>query len=261
MKFFDSHAHLCAHEYAKDIDEVIKRSQEAGVMHIATCTDSLEDFRANIELKKKYPDYFVLCLGLHPEIASAGEEYFQKGLRAMEENISLMGAVGEVGLDYHYDDVDENHALQKRLFELMCIFANEHDLPLIVHCREAEEDCFKILAKHRVKRVDMHCYAGDVGFANRLRSLGIDVRFGFNGILTFKKASDRKEVVAQLPLGMMMLETDSPVLAPVPYRGRRNEPAYITKVLDAMIKVRGEDAEYTASVLYNATMDFYGLKD
>lgn len=258
MDLFDSHAHLGATEFYEDLPLVIQRAKDVGVKKIANCSDSYEDFARVVQLKQDYPDICLCCLGLHPEVAARGLDYINKSLKFMEQHVDLMNAVGECGLDYSREE-NGTRFQQITLFRKMCQFAVKHELPLIVHCREAGDDVLAVLAETGVNRVDMHCYAGDLDLAEKLMSLGIDIRFSFNGILTFKKGDDVREVAAHLPLGLMMLETDSPCLAPVPKRGKRNEPSYLPIILDALVKVRGEDKDYLSKVIFDSTMNFYGL--
>ena len=258
MLLFDSHAHLGAFEFAADADVVIQRARNVGVKRIANCADSAETFQSTMALKERYPETCLACWGIHPEFAAVSKDVLAKAITAIKKNSARLDAIGEVGLDYHYTAKPELRARQREIFALMRDLAIEYGKPLVVHAREADEDVFGILTERKPVRVDLHCYAGDWALAQRYLDSGLDIRFGIGGVITFKNAAKTRELVSHLPLDRIMLETDSPCLAPVPLRGQRNEPRNLFYVLKAVSDLRMESLTEVAAAVYASTEAFYG---
>ena len=254
----DSHAHLGTRDFQSDYHQVIERAKQAEVGLIANCTDTLDDFDHTLKIKREYPDLCLCCLGLHPDSIPQGEAAFREGLARMETDVDLMDAVGEVGLDYHYGVGEENHRIQRYILETMCDFASGHHLPIVIHCREAGEDLLRILESKKLGKIYLHCYEEGLEFAENLLARGYDCIFGFNGIITFKNAESLRQTAAKLPLERIVTETDSPCLAPVPFRGRRNEPAYVGQVAEKLAQIRGVDIEEIRRLTMASARRFYG---
>ncbi len=261
IRLFDSHAHLGAKEFALDYDKVVAQSLAAGVMHIANCSDSLESFTPTLDIKAKYPNVCLSCLGIHPEFVGMGPKYIDRAIKEMVKNIDKIDAIGEVGLDYHYTQSLRQRAEERDLFTKMCELAKKYSKPLIVHSRDADEDSFAILKKSGVEKVDLHCYSGNTALAKEYLASGMDVRFGVGGIITFKTGTKSREVASQLPLDRIMLETDSPSLAPNPLRGTRNEPKNLIYIVKVLSDLRFEDLDKVASQTYDSAERFYGIGD
>lgn len=217
--YIDTHCHVFK-EYYDNIDEIVSKAKENGVNKIIVngC-----DFKSNLEvleLVKKY-DIIYGAIGFHPtELEEFDELYFS----FLEENInnSKIVAVGEIGLDYHYDDTDKEK--QKIVFKRQLDIAQKNNKPIIVHSRDSIGDTYNILKEYKLNG-SIHCFSGSVEMAREFIKLGYLI--GIGGIVTYKNAKTIKEVVKDIPLSYILLETDSPYLAPVPYRGSDNEPSYV----------------------------------
>ncbi len=260
MNYSDSHAHLGAKEFASDRDEVVQRAKATGLKLIANCTDTLDDFSATIDLKRKHPEICLCCLGLHPDSIPQGNERRNAAIALMEQNVDFMDAVGEIGLDFHYGIGEQNHREQRELFASMLDFSSLHQLPAVIHCREARDDLWEILRSKNVKKIYLHCYEEDLGFATKLISSGFDCYFGFNGILTFKSADSVREVCRNIPLERLLIETDSPCLSPVPFRGQRNEPMRVIPIAQFIADLRGIEVETLTRVVLDNAKRFYGIR-
>lgn len=217
--FVDTHCHIF-NEYYNNIDEIVSKAKDNGVNKIIVngC-----DYKSNLEvleLIKKY-DIIYGAIGFHPtELDEFDESYFN----FLEENINnpKIVAVGEIGLDYHYDDTDREK--QKLVFKRQLDIAQKYNKPIIVHSRDSIGDTYNILKEYKLKG-SIHCFSGSVEMAREFTKLGYYI--GIGGIVTYKNAKTIKEVVKDISLSYILLETDSPYLAPVPYRGSDNNPSYI----------------------------------
>ncbi|MCR5231378.1 MAG: TatD family hydrolase [Acholeplasmatales bacterium] len=230
----DTHSHLFDEEFDLDRDLCIKRAIEANVKKIILVGFSKETNLKAQELAKKYNIFFPTA-GLHPSEANSNYlEEFEEFKRFAKEN--KIYAVGECGLDYHWDITYKEE--QKKLFRLQCEYAIENDLPIIVHSRDAQQDTFDIIKSYNGKlKGVMHCYSGSKELAKEYVKLGFYISLG--GPLTFKNAKEPKEVCINTPLDRLLIETDCPYLAPTPFRGKRNESAYVKYVLEEMAKLKG----------------------
>lgn len=261
FRFFDSHAHLCASDYDLDSSAVVQRALENNVLHISNCSDSFEMFDQTLKLKKLYPSTCLACLGIHPEFATKDDAYISKAIEVIEANIDKINAIGEVGLDAHWDKRESTLKRQIEVFNKMADLAEKYNKPIVIHAREMEAKALEILKAKKIKEIDMHCYEGSYELALEFIKLNPNVRFGVNGILTFKSAQALRDLYSTLPLKNIFLETDSPELSPIPFRGRRNEPKNIPLIFSALSAIRKEDKETIASTIYESTMRFYGIHD
>ena len=216
--FIDTHCHLSIEDY-DDIDLVIKNNLEAGVSKIIVSACTRDTFAEAIELAKKY-DCVYLTLGLHPSEAAIFTSNDLDKLASLIKLDKVVG-VGEIGLDYHYGK--EDILLQKELFEKQLILAKSNNLPVVIHSRDAVNDTIEILKKYDVKGV-IHCFSGSVETADIYIKMGY--KLGIGGVVTFKN-SNLYKVVESVGLKNIVLETDSPYLAPEPYRGKQNSSKYI----------------------------------
>lgn len=236
--FVDAHAHLSFQDYDQDRSEVIARLLASGVSLILNPGTTVETSRDAIALAQQY-DFIYANVGLHPNDVHhvTDDEFAALDDLAKDEKVV---AIGEIGLDYHYADMDM--AKQQRCFREMLRIAKRHDLPVIIHTREAWQDTFKILEEEKASNLRgmMHCFSGGIDEAQRALKLGFKI--SIPGIVTFKK-SHLPEVVAALSLDEMLTETDCPYLAPVPYRGKRNEPAYVVEVAKKIAMIKNVSAE------------------
>ena len=219
----DTHCHLFK-EYYDDIDSVIKNAIDNGVKMVVVNGYNMNSNREVLKMVEKYNIVYG-ALGIQPEEV---KDYHDDDLRFIEEHINdnKIVAVGEIGLDYHYN-VDKK--LQKTVFKKQLEIAKKYNKPVIVHSRDAIQDTYDILKMFRIKGI-MHCYSGSVDMAREFVKIGF--LFGIGGICTFKNARKLIDVIKEIDLEYIVLETDSPYLAPVPYRGKRNEPAYLKVIVE-----------------------------
>lgn len=230
----DTHCHIFR-EYYEDIDEVINRAKDAGVnMFIINGIDRKTNEEV-LELVAKY-DIVYGALGIQPECVMTATE---DDIKFIEEHINddKILAVGEIGLDYHYD-VDKNK--QKEIFKKQLELAKKYNKPVIVHSRDCIQETYDILKNSNVKGI-MHCYSGSVEMAREFCKIGFYL--GIGGIVTFKNAVKLVEVIKDIPLEYIVLETDSPYLSPEPYRGKRNEPTNVGVILKRICEIK--DLNYT----------------
>jgi TatD DNase family protein len=229
----DSHCHL-PFEGIEDPGAAIAEAAAAGVGRMVTVGTDVAQSRAAIAVARAHDGVWATA-GLHPHDAKAGLD----GLEALLSEPEVV-AVGECGLDYHYDHSPRD--VQRAAFAAQVALARRHDLALVIHTREAWDDTFAVLAEGGVpERAVFHCFTGGAGEARRALDLG--AHLSFSGIVTFKSAGDVREAVALCPLDRLLVETDSPFLAPVPHRGRVNRPALVPLVGAAVAAVRGVVAE------------------
>lgn len=227
--FIDTHCHLSKEDY-DDIDQVIKDNRNAGISKIIISGCTKDTIIESLELSEKYDDVYV-TIGFHPSEAKITNELDLEFLDKALDNPKVVG-VGEIGLDYHYGKEDIN--LQKELFDKQLKLAEKHNLPVVIHSRDATLDTINILKKYSLKG-DIHCFSGSVETAKIYISMGYYL--GIGGVVTFKN-SNLYKVVEEVGLDHILLETDSPYLAPVPYRGTKNSSKNIPII-----------AEYIANVL------------
>ena len=238
----DSHCHLADETFESDLDGTIARAHDAGVtaaLCILAAGDEDEARRARA-VQARW-DAVRFATGVHPHSAGtfAGRTAESAAVTRGHARAFNVCAIGEVGLDYHYDFAPRD--VQREVFAAQIALALELDLPIIIHTREATDDTFAILEAHRGIRGVFHCFTGDTAMARR--ALDIDFHLSFAGIVTFPKAGELRDAARLVPENRLLIETDSPYLAPVPHRGKRNEPAYVARVLALLAEVRGVPAE------------------
>ena len=226
----DTHCHIYS-EYYDDIDEVIERSINDGVSMIIVNGVDRKSNEEILKLVKKY-DIVYGALGIHPDQC---EKVSNEDFMFIEEHINddKIVAVGEIGLDYHYD-LDKG--MQKELFKKQLDIASKYNKPVIIHSRDSIQETYNILKKYKIKGI-MHCYSGSVEMAREFNKLGYLI--GVGGIVTFKNAVKLIDVIKSVDLKYIVLETDSPYLTPEPYRGKRNEPKYIKIIMEKICDIKG----------------------
>jgi TatD DNase family protein len=253
----DSHCHLADEVFEADLLPVIQRAREAGVtgaLCILAAGDAGEQRRAGVV--QSAWDTVRVAVGVHPH--QAGQCANQAGraealLSEARTQVDRLCAIGEIGLDYHYDFAPRD--VQRAVFAEQLAVARDWDLPVVIHTREADEDTFAMLAGEGAGvRGVFHCFTGGVDRARRALDLGFHLSLA--GIVTFPKATDLKAVAAFVPDDRLLTETDSPFLAPVPHRGKRNEPAWVARVVDALATIRGSD---TLRIAEQTTRNFLQL--
>lgn len=245
MYYIDTHAHLDGEEFAEDRDDVVRRAKEAGVGKIFVPAIDMKSLHTVMDTCKAYKGYAYPMLGLHPEEVKADYKSVLADMKsvlddlmtAKDEEQAPIIAIGEVGLDYYWSR--EFEAEQVEAFEEQVKWAVDYKLPLSIHCRKAQNEMVKVLRKYQKDLCGgvFHCFTGNEKEAAELLSFDNFV-LGIGGVLTFKK-SHLPEVLASVPLDRVVLETDSPYMAPVPMRGKRNESAYVQYVLKRMAESYG----------------------
>lgn len=236
----DTHAHLDMYE---DWNAVIENAKANGVNKIIIPAVETEYFQKILDIANSYEDVYCM-LGIFPTEAKNWHDDILDEIRTLSKNKKVV-AIGEIGLDYYWDKSFVE--AQKDIFIKQIKLANELGLPIEIHDREAHKDCFDILKEYNNgSDVVFHCFSGSVEFAKECIKEGWYVALG--GVVTFKNAVKTKEVAKEIPLEMLMLETDSPYLTPVPYRGKENQPAYVKYVSEEIAKLRGCSVEEVVSV-------------
>jgi TatD DNase family protein len=237
----DSHCHLADAAFEADLDEAIARARAAGLtgaLCILSAGDEAEAMRAR-DVRARWTAV-RFAAGVHPHSAGAFAGRAEAASALTRGHAAAFDAcgIGEIGLDYHYDLAPRD--VQQRVFAEQLALAREQRLPVVIHTREAVDDTFAILKEAGEIGGVFHCFTGDTAMARRALDIGFYVSFA--GIVTFPKAGDLREAAKMVPADRLLIETDSPYLAPVPHRGKRNEPAYVGRVLDSLAAVRGEPA-------------------
>jgi len=228
----DSHAHLVSLE---NIPEILQRAQENNVNKIVSISSDIPSTEATISLALEY-DYIFATTGLHPHSADAMSEEVLLGIDHFAEKDKVV-AIGETGLDYFY--MNSEKEVQIKSFAEQIRLGKKHDLPIIIHVRDADEDMQEILSKESLSDTPgvIHCFTGDYDTAKKYLDLGFYI--SFSGIVTFKRSEELREAAKKIPMDKVLIETDSPYLAPVPYRGKPNEPSYVKYVAETIAEVRG----------------------
>jgi len=247
MQLCDSHAHLDGSEFAADREQVIARAREAGVqrMLLIGLWRKPGDFGDSLSIQASHPDLFGVTFGVHPhDCVQVPEEDWQR-LAELAAGPTVNG-VGETGLDYHYDHSPRD--VQRRSFERQLALAAELGKPVSVHLREALDDSLAILTASGIGRGAggvIHCFSGDASAAERYLALGLHL--SISGIVTFRNAAVLQDAVRGIPLDRLLVETDAPFLAPIPFRGKRNEPAHVKLVAEKIAELKGLAADDVAS--------------
>lgn len=243
--FVDSHCHLDKIKQVQQggLDQVLANAKTAGVEHMLCVGVTLDDFYAMAELVEGLPNVSMSC-GFHPlYVANNRTDYAELSRICKRDDIV---AVGETGLDYYYDK--EHHARQQESFARHIELANELHKPLIIHTRDAREDTIAMLKEGRAEqcRGVLHCFTENQWMADR--ALELDFYISISGIVTFASANELRDVVRNVPLERLLIETDAPWLAPVPHRGKENEPAFVTEVARCVAELKGVSIEEVAAV-------------
>src|SRR4029077_1216752 len=241
----DSHCHLDFPDFASELDAVVARAEAAGVGRIVTISTRVKRHAQVLAIAERFPN--VTCsVGTHPHHAHEELDVTAEELIARASHPKVV-AIGEAGLDYHYDN--SPRAAQEKGFRTHIAAARATKLPLVIHAREADDDIARILEEESKRGkfpFVLHCFTGGEDLARRGVALGGYV--SFSGILTFKSGEDLRKIAASLPEDRILVETDAPFLAPNPYRGKRNEPAYVAETARVLGETRGIDAEGIAKI-------------
>ncbi len=235
---FDTHAHLDDRAFRDDREELISGLPGKGVGLVMNPGCSLESSRNAVKLAQKY-DHVYAAVGSHPDVASEVNDTVLEEYRKLCKLNPKVKAIGEIGIDYHYEDIPRE--IQLHAFRLQMALAQELGLPVIVHEREAHEDGMAVVKEFPKVTGVFHCYSGSAEMARQLVDLGWYI--GFTGVLTFKNARKAIETAASIPLERIVLETDCPYMAPEPFRGKRNDPGYLYRMAEMLAQIRGLSVE------------------
>ena len=235
---FDTHAHMDDRAFDEDRHELIAELPGQGVGLVMNPGCSLASSRNADALSRQY-DFVYAAVGSHPDAADEVNEEVLEEYRKLCKLNSKIKAIGEIGLDYHYEDIPRE--IQLKAFRAQMALAAEVDLPVIVHEREAHADGMAVVDEFPMVKGVFHCYSGSAEMAKELVKRGWYI--GFTGVLTFKNAKKAVEVASQIPLDRLVLETDCPYMAPEPFRGKRNHPGYLYRMAEKLAEIRGMSVE------------------
>jgi len=239
----DSHCHLDFPDFASELDAVVARAQTQGIVRIVTISTRVKRHDELIAIAERFPDVYC-SVGTHPHHAQEEPDIGTKELVERTRHPKVV-AIGEAGLDYHYDHSPRD--LQEKSFRAHIAAARETGLPLVIHARDADADVAQILTQETGKGAFpavLHCFTGGRDLA--MTAIGLGLSISFTGILTFKNSQNLRDIAKELPADRVLVETDAPYLAPGPYRGKRNEPAYVVETAKVLAQVRGVSPEEIA---------------
>mgnify|MGYP004534778711 FL=1 len=244
----DTHAHILS-EFYDNIDELIEELKSKEIIKVINCADSVETSKEVLNIYTKYEGYLLPAVGIHPEnIENANVNDIEELIKN-----NKVFAVGEIGLDYHYND--ENKEEQREYFVKQLDLAIKYDLPVIIHIREAMQECFDILKTRKNKGI-IHCFSGSVEMAREYIKLGY--KLGIGGVLTFKN-SKLYEVIEKIDLKDIVLETDSPFLSPEPYRGKKNKPSNVYYVAKRIAEIKNISLEEVINITTKTASQIFDI--
>ena len=256
MRLFDTHAHYDSGAFNADRMEVLASMPEAGVELILNPGCDLPSSQTAVELAEKFP-FVYAAVGVHPSDCEGFSQNTLDGLRTLAARPKVR-AVGEIGLDYYWKD-NPPREFQREVFHAQLELAEELQLPVIVHDREAHQDCLEVVRAHPKVTGVYHCYSGSLEDAKTLVKLGW--MLSFTGVVTYKNARRSLEVIDWLPMDRIMIETDSPYLTPEPFRGRRNDSRKVYRVAETIAQVKGLEAEEVARITLENGKRFFGIEE
>lgn len=250
----DSHCHLADLKFSDDLQEVIFRAKDNGVKAMVTISDDINEARRCITIADEYEGIYC-AIGIHPHNAKDWSEGTQQQVKRLLQSSPKVKAVGEIGLDYHY--MNSPKEAQLIAFRDQLIIAQELKLPVVVHCREAIGDVWTIVEHMRPERMVLHCCTEAWDDVKPLVEMGY--MLSFTGIATYPSSDEIRKTIRECPLDHMMIETDAPYLAPVPHRGKRNEPAYVKEVAKVIAGIKGVSMEEVVSMTTANAQAFFGI--
>jgi TatD DNase family protein len=254
MRLIDSHCHLDFEDFADEIEAVVARAQAAGIERMITISTRIAHGDRLVALAERFPNVYF-SIGTHPHQAAEEPVTDIAAIRAFARHPKCV-AIGEAGLDYHYDYAPREVAA--KVFRAQIAAARDLGLPLVIHSRDADEDMAAILkdemGKGRFAAV-LHCYTS--GYALAETGLALGLYISFSGVLTFKNSQSLREIARAAPLGRLLVETDAPYLAPVPHRGKRNEPAFVVETARVLADVKGLDERVIADATRENTLRLF----
>lgn len=255
MQLIDSHTHLIHDKYDSDREIVIENAFKNNITHLIQSCDNLEEIKKNLELCEKYENIYS-SVGIHPHEAKLWNENSKDEILKYTKHKKVV-AIGECGLDYYYNLSPQD--IQIKVFKEQIKISLETNLPLIIHMRDANGETINTLKEfgNSFKGV-FHCYTGDLKTAQEALALGFYI--SFSGIITFKNAEDLRNVAKNIPLEKTLIETDCPFLAPIPHRGKRNEPSFVKHVAEEMCKIHNKSIDEIGKITSQNTKTLFGIK-
>ena len=254
MMLFDTHAHMDDRAFDTDREELLSALPGQGLALVMNPGCSLESSRNAVRLAKEY-DYIYAAVGSHPDAADEVDEAVLEEYRKLCKLNPKVKAIGEIGLDYHYEDIPRD--IQLKAFRAQMELARELGLPVIVHERDAHEDGMAVVRDFPEVTGVFHCYSGSAEMARQLVDRGWYI--GFTGVLTFKNARKALEVAASIPLDRIVIETDCPYMAPEPFRGRRNDPGKLYRMAEKLAEIRGLSVEEVQAITVENGKQLYRI--
>ena len=254
MTFIDSHSHLILEAFENDRDNVIHQAFSNGITYIVQSCDNLEEIEKNLILTKKYQNIYS-SVGIHPHEAKTWTNVSKDTIIKYTKERKVI-AIGETGLDFYYNYSSKD--AQLLAFKEQVKIAKEVSLPLIIHCRDAFKEALEILKEEKPEAGVFHCYTGDLETAKEALKLGFYI--SWSGIITFKNASDLREVAKNIPLENTLIETDCPFLTPIPHRGERNEPKYVKYVAEELAKIHNVSVDRIGEITSANAKKLFGIK-
>lgn len=249
---FDSHAHYDDEAFDEDRFNLLDSLFKNGVIGFVNCGSDLNSSKKSLEIARRYSGVYAAA-GIHPHESEKAGEADLKEIEALLNDDKCV-AVGEIGLDYHYDFSPRDR--QKEIFEYQLSLANKYSLPVIIHDREAHEDTLNLLKKYRPKGV-VHCFSGSAEMAKEILSLGMYI--GLGGALTFKNAKKPVQVAEIVPDDRLLIETDCPYMTPVPFRGKRNDSGYIPYTAEKLAQIRGVDPQKILDITCRNAKELFNI--
>lgn len=250
---YDTHAHLDDHAFNDDRNEIIEKIKNSGVSYLNNIAADMESSHASIELAEKY-DFIYATVGIHPSDTKDMTDADIETLKNLASHKKVV-AIGEIGLDYHYDDTDPE--TQKIWFKKQLDLAKELDMPVVIHDRESKGECIKILKEKNITNGVFHCYSGSAETAKEILKMGFHI--SFTGVLTFKNARRALEAVEAIPLDRLFIETDCPYMAPEPFRGTRNDSSMVYRVAEKMAEIKGLPVQEMINITTENAKRFFGI--
>lgn len=253
--YFDTHTHLNVDAFSKDVEEVLMRAQEAQVSKMAIVGFDTPTIQQSLSLSETYEGLYSI-IGWHPTEAGSYTSQIAYWLEEQLKHPQVVG-LGEIGLDYYW--MNDDPKVQERVFLEQIELAKHVHLPVSIHTREALEDTYRILKSAHIEDVGgiMHSFSGDRYWMERFLDLGMHI--SFSGVVTFKKATDVQEAATYVPFDKVLIETDAPYLAPVPFRGKRNEPSYVVYVAEMLAKLKNCPVDMIAKQTMDNACQLFGI--
>jgi len=254
LQIYDTHAHYDDPRFDADRDAVLSGLPDRGIAYVNNIGCDMPSSRASVALAEKYP-FVYAAVGVHPHEADSLRQQDLDELRQLLQH-SKVRALGEIGLDYHYDNSPRD--IQRQAFHLQMELAEETGMPVVIHEREATRDCLEVIRSHRPCRGVFHCYSGSIETARELLDRGYFI--SFTGVITFANANRVREVVRFIPDDRIMVETDCPYLSPVPCRGKRCDSSMLHYTLSTLADIRGITAEQAAALTMRNSKAFFAVE-